>query len=109
MLRRFFPITSLIKGCLSWILRAIFAALLELIFPVAVNRVIDDFAKRQLEVDLIRLSGSTRHLCCQFLLSLRCHLLGHKLGINIETDMRKNCLIGFRSNPSVLTTTRRDI
>ena len=44
MLRRFFPITSLIKGCLSWIFGAIFAALLELIFPVAVNRVIDDLS-----------------------------------------------------------------
>ncbi|PJN55693.1 putative multidrug export ATP-binding/permease protein [Paenibacillus sp. GM2FR] len=91
MLRRFFSYYKPYKGL--FILDfccAIFAALLELIFPVAVNRVIDDLLP----------SGNWKWIlyACLGLLGIYVvssflHYVvtywGHKLGINIETDMRK--------------------
>lgn len=91
MLRRFFSYYKPYKGL--FILDfccAIFAALLELIFPVAVNRVIDDLLP----------SGNWKWIlyACLGLLGIYVvssflHFVvtywGHKFGINIETDMRK--------------------
>ncbi|MFJ7747908.1 ABC transporter ATP-binding protein [Peribacillus sp. NPDC097295] len=70
---------------------AVFIALLELIFPLAVNQVIDDLLPtnnwRIIILSCVGLLGI-------YLLSTGLHFVvtyyGHKLGINIETDLRKN-------------------
>ncbi|MEF2244432.1 ABC transporter ATP-binding protein [Paenibacillus sp. IITD108] len=69
---------------------AILAALFDLIFPVAVNYVVDDLLPSQnWQVILYACLG----LLAIYLVSSVLHYVvtyhGHKLGINIETDMRK--------------------
>ncbi|MGI2296265.1 ABC transporter ATP-binding protein [Paenibacillus sp. GXUN7292] len=69
---------------------AILAALFDLIFPVAVNYVVDDLLPSQnWRVILYACLG----LLAIYLVSSVLHYVvtyhGHKLGINIETDMRK--------------------
>jgi len=91
MLRRFFayyrPYRSLFIldfGC------AILAALLELAFPVAVNRVVDDLLPSG---NWIWILYACLGLLGVYIVSSALHYVvtywGHKLGINIETDMRK--------------------
>lgn len=80
---------------------AIAAALLELVFPLAVNRVVDDMLP----------SGNWKWILYSclgllgiYIVSAFMHFVvtywGHKLGINIESDMRKSCLIVYRSSLS---------
>ena len=69
---------------------AILAALFDLIFPVAVNYVVDDLLPSQnWRVILYACLG----LFAIYIVSSALHYVvtyyGHKLGINIETDMRK--------------------
>ncbi|MFD2117229.1 ABC transporter ATP-binding protein [Paenibacillus yanchengensis] len=69
---------------------AIVAALLELAFPLALNRVIDDLLPTgQWSIILFACFG----LLVIYVLSGALHFVvtyfGHKLGINIESDMRK--------------------
>ncbi len=91
MLRRFFayykPYKKLFMldfGC------AVFAGLLELAFPIAVQRVIDDLLPGG---DWQIILWACLGLLGVFLLSSFLQYIvtywGHKLGINIETDMRK--------------------
>jgi len=91
MLRRFFEYYRPYKGLFILDFTcAILAALLELVFPLALNRVIDDLLP----------SGNWRwilYACLGLLgiyvISAALHFVvtfwGHKLGINIESDMRK--------------------
>ncbi|NEW06781.1 ABC transporter ATP-binding protein [Paenibacillus sp. SYP-B3998] len=91
MFRRFFTYYRPYKGLFILDFTcAIFAALLELVFPVAVNRVVDDLLP----------SGNWKWIlyACLGLLgiyvvSAGLHYVvtywGHKLGISIESDMRK--------------------
>ncbi|MCE5169778.1 ABC transporter ATP-binding protein/permease [Paenibacillus profundus] len=91
MLRRFFAYYQPYKGLFILDFScAIIAALLELAFPLAVNRVVDDLLP----------SGNWKWILwgCLALLGIYviCSALhyvvtywGHKLGINIESDMRK--------------------
>lgn len=69
---------------------AVLAALLELVFPLALNVVIDDLLPG--ENWLLILYGCLGLLAI-FVVSSMMHYVvtyyGHKLGINIETDMRK--------------------
>ncbi|OPA81003.1 multidrug ABC transporter ATP-binding protein [Paenibacillus selenitireducens] len=91
MLRRFFDYYRPYKGLFILDFTcAILAALLELVFPLALNRVVDDLLP----------SGNWKwilYACLGLLgiyvISAFLHYVvtywGHKLGINIESDMRK--------------------
>lgn len=91
MLRRFFEYYRPYKGLFILDFScAIFAALLELAFPLAVNKVIDTLLP----------SGNWKWIFLACLTLLAIYLVssffhfvvtywGHKLGINIESDMRK--------------------
>ncbi|MCY9516959.1 ABC transporter ATP-binding protein [Paenibacillus apiarius] len=91
MLRRFFAYYQPYKGLfLLDFSCAIIAALLELAFPIAVNRVVDDLLP----------SGNWAWILWGCLVLLGIYIIcaalhyvvtywGHKLGINIESDMRK--------------------
>lgn len=109
MLRRFFAYYRPYKGLFILDFScAIAAALLELVFPLAVNRVVDDLLP----------SGNWRWILYSclgllgiYIVSAFMHFVvtywGHKLGINIESDMRKSFLTEFRSYLLIsLTTTR---
>lgn len=91
MLRRFFEYYRPYKGLFMLDFGcAIFAALLELAFPLAVNRVVDDLLPSgNWEIILYACMA----LLFVYVLSSVMHFVvtywGHKLGINIETDMRK--------------------
>ncbi|WP_438350469.1 ABC transporter ATP-binding protein [Paenibacillus sp. FA6] len=91
MLRRFFSYYQPYKGL--FILDfgcAVFAALLELVFPLAVNKVLDDYLPGgnwntiiwacAVLLGIYILSSALRYVVSYW---------GHMLGINIETDMRK--------------------
>lgn len=91
MLRRFFAYYRPYKGLFILDFTcAIFAALLELAFPLAVNRVVDDLLPSG-EWSWI-LYGCLALLGI-YIISAGLHYVvtywGHMLGINIETDMRK--------------------
>lgn len=91
MLRRFFAYYRPYKGLFILDFAcAIFAALLELAFPLAVNRVVDDLLPSG-EWSWI-LYGCLALLGI-YIISAGLHYVvtywGHMLGINIETDMRK--------------------
>ncbi|MFB6363507.1 ABC transporter ATP-binding protein [Paenibacillus elgii] len=91
MLRRFFAYYQPYKGLfLLDFSCAIIAALLELAFPIAVNRVVDDLLPSgKWEWILWGCLG----LLGIYAISAALHYVvtywGHMLGINIETDMRK--------------------
>jgi ATP-binding cassette subfamily B protein len=91
MLRRFFSYYRPYK----WLFIldfacAVFAALLELGFPLAVNQVVDKLLPSKnwtliLWACLGLLAIYLFNMCMQFVINY----WGHKLGINIETDMRR--------------------
>ncbi|MFD3257620.1 ABC transporter ATP-binding protein [Paenibacillus lentus] len=91
MLRRFFAYYRPYKALFILDFTcAIIAALLELAFPVAVNRVVDDLLPSgQWKWILYACLG----LLGIYVISAALHYVvtywGHKLGINIESDMRK--------------------
>ncbi|NUU63375.1 ABC transporter ATP-binding protein [Paenibacillus agri] len=91
MLRRFFAYYRPYKGLFILDFScAIAAALLELVFPLAVNRVVDDLLPSgNWKVILYSCLG----LLGIYVISSFMHFVvtywGHKLGINIESDMRK--------------------
>ncbi|WP_339319768.1 ABC transporter ATP-binding protein [Paenibacillus sp. FSL R10-2734] len=91
MLRRFFAYYRPYKGLFILDFScAIAAALLELVFPLAVNRVVDDLLPtgnwKWILYSCLGLLGI-------YIVSSFMHFVvtywGHKLGINIESDMRK--------------------
>lgn len=91
MLRRFFEYYRPYKGLFMLDFGcAIFAALLELAFPLAINKVVDELLPTgNWEIILYACIA----LLFVYVLSSFMHFVvtywGHKLGINIETDMRK--------------------
>ncbi|MHA6480691.1 ABC transporter ATP-binding protein [Paenibacillus sp. strain BS8-2] len=91
-LRRFFSYYKPYKGLFIVAFgSAIMAALLELTFPMAINVIIDDLLP---EGNWMSILWAGVILLGIYLLSSVFHFIvtyhGHKLGINIETDMRRN-------------------
>lgn len=89
---------------------AVGAGLLELAFPVAVNKFIDDLLPGQ-DWSLI-LIASVALLAIYALNTAMNYVVtywGHMLGINIETDMRKKCSIISRSSPSASSITIKPV
>lgn len=91
MLRRFFSYYRPYKGLFILDFAcAVFAALLELGFPLAVNQVVDKLLPSKnwtliLWACVGLLVIYVFNMCMQFVINY----WGHKLGINIETDMRR--------------------
>lgn len=91
MLKRFFAYYRPYKGLFMIDFGcAIIAALLELAFPLAVNKVIDDLLPGgEWRVILWACIGLLGIFLVSSFLNYVVTYWGHKLGINIETDMRK--------------------
>ncbi|WP_313894075.1 ABC transporter ATP-binding protein [Psychrobacillus sp.] len=91
MLKRFFSYYQPYKGLFILDFScAIIAAVLELAFPLAVNRVVDDLLPSS---NWNFILWGCLSLLGIYIISSALHYVvtywGHKLGINIETDMRK--------------------
>jgi ATP-binding cassette subfamily B protein len=91
-LKRFFSYYKPYKGLFIFAFgSAIMAALLELTFPIAINVIIDDLLPKGNWMSIL---WAGLILLAIYLLSSVFHFVvtyhGHKLGINIETDMRRN-------------------
>ncbi|MDB1708165.1 MULTISPECIES: ABC transporter ATP-binding protein [Enterococcus] len=91
MLKRFFryyrPYRSLFMLDFTC---AVFAGLLELAFPVAVNQVIDKIMpQNNFRLILLACLGLFLFYVINTLLQYIVVFYGHKLGVNIETDMRQ--------------------
>ncbi len=101
MLKRFFsyykPYKKLFMldfGC------AILAAVLELSFPVVVNRVIDDLLPSENWTLIVTVSLSLLFLyIVNTSLQYVVVYFGHKLGVNIETDMRRELYGHLQEQP----------
>lgn len=73
---------------------AILAALLELAFPLAVNRVVDDLLPSgQWSIILWACAGLLAIYIVSSVLQYIVTYWGHMLGVNIETDMRKQLFV----------------
>ncbi|WP_291290761.1 ABC transporter ATP-binding protein [Enterococcus sp.] len=69
---------------------AVFAGLLELVFPVAVNQVIDKIMpQNNFRLILLACLGLFLFYLVNTILQYIVVFYGHKLGVNIETDMRQ--------------------
>ena len=95
MLKRFFryyrPYRSLFMLDFTC---AVFAGLLELAFPVAVNQVIDKIMpQNNFRLILLACLGLFLFYVINTVLQYIVVFYGHKLGVNIETDMRQELLI----------------
>lgn len=79
---------------------AVFAGLLELAFPVAVNQVIDKIMPRK-EFRIILLACLALFLfyVLNTILQYIVVFFGHKLGVNIETDMRRELFAHLQTQP----------
>lgn len=79
---------------------AVLAGLLELAFPVAVNEVIDKIMPQR-EFRIILLACLTLFLfyILNTILQYIVVFFGHKLGVNIETDMRRELFAHLQSQP----------
>ncbi|WHA10011.1 ABC transporter ATP-binding protein [Enterococcus montenegrensis] len=79
---------------------AVLAGLLELAFPVAVNEVIDKIMPQK-EFRIILLACLTLFLfyILNTILQYIVVFFGHKLGVNIETDMRRELFAHLQSQP----------
>ena len=101
MLKRFFSYYKPYKklfildfGC------AILAAILELSFPVVVNRVIDDLLPSENWTLIVTVSLSLLFLyIVNTSLQYVVVYFGHKLGVNIETDMRRELYGHLQEQP----------
>ncbi|MGO2083053.1 ABC transporter ATP-binding protein [Vagococcus sp.] len=101
MLKRFFsyyrPYKSLFLldfGC------ATIAAILELSFPIIVNRVIDDIMpSRNLKLILVVCAALFGFYIINTALQYVVVFFGHKLGVNIETDMRDDLFQHLQKQP----------
>lgn len=70
---------------------AVLIAVLELVFPLAVNRIIDDLLPtNNWEYIIIACVALLAIYLLSTLLNFIVSYYGHKLGINIETDLREN-------------------
>ncbi|OMC87891.1 multidrug ABC transporter ATP-binding protein [Viridibacillus sp. FSL H7-0596] len=101
MLKRFFSYYKPYKGLFILDFScAIIAALLELAFPLAVNRVVDDLLPSG---NLAFILWACVGLFAIYIVSSALHYVvtywGHKLGVNIETDMRKELFTHIQKQP----------
>ncbi|MBK3495718.1 ABC transporter ATP-binding protein [Viridibacillus sp. YIM B01967] len=101
MLKRFFSYYKPYKGLFILDFScAIIAALLELAFPLAVNRVVDDLLPSG---NLAFILWACVGLFAIYIVSSFLHYVvtywGHKLGVNIETDMRKELFTHIQKQP----------
>lgn len=89
---------------------AVGAGLLELAFPVAVNKFIDDLLPGQdWPLILIACVALLGIYALNTAMNYVVTYWGHMLGINIETNMRKKCSIISRSSASGSSTTTKQV
>ena len=79
---------------------AVFAGLLELVFPVAVNQVIDKIMPRkEFRIILLACLALFLFFVLNTILQYIVVFFGHKLGVNIETDMRRELFAHLQTQP----------
>ncbi|MGK0606514.1 ABC transporter ATP-binding protein [Enterococcus gilvus] len=79
---------------------AVFAGLLELAFPVAVNQVIDKIMpKGEFRTILLACFALLLFYVLNTVLQYIVVFFGHKLGVNIETDMRRELFAHLQTQP----------
>lgn len=79
---------------------AVFAGLLELAFPVAVNEVIDKIMpQKEFRVVLMACLALFLFYVLNTILQYIVVFFGHKLGVNIETDMRRELFAHLQTQP----------
>lgn len=79
---------------------AVFAGLLELAFPVAVNQVIDKIMpKGEFRTILLACFALLLFYVLNTVLQYTVVFFGHKLGVNIETDMRRELFAHLQTQP----------
>lgn len=79
---------------------AVFAGLLELAFPVAVNQVIDRIMpQKEFRVVLMACLALFLFYVLNTILQYIVVFFGHKLGVNIETDMRRELFAHLQTQP----------
>ncbi|WP_312541304.1 ABC transporter ATP-binding protein [Enterococcus sp.] len=79
---------------------AVFAGLLELVFPVAVNRVIDQIMpQNNFRLIMLACLGLLFFYIINTVLQYVVVFYGHKLGVNIETDMRQELFRHLQTQP----------
>lgn len=79
---------------------AVLAGLLELVFPVAVNEVIDKIMpQKEFRIILMACCALFLFYILNTVLQYIVVFFGHKLGVNIETDMRKELFAHLQTQP----------
>ena len=79
---------------------ATLAAILELIFPVLVNRVIDDIMpSKNIQLIVVVCAGLLGFYVINTIFQYIVVYFGHKLGVNIETDMRNELFAHLQKQP----------
>lgn len=101
MLKRFFSYYRPYKGLFILDFTcAVFAGMLELAFPVAVNQVIDKIMpQKEFRVILLACFALFLFYVLNTLLQYIVVFFGHKLGVNIETDMRRELFAHLQTQP----------
>lgn len=101
MLKRFFSYYRPYKGLfLLDFSCAVLAGLLELAFPVVVNKVIDDLMpKGNFRLIAMACLGLLLFYILNTILQYIVVFFGHKLGVNIETDMRRELYAHLQTQP----------
>ncbi|MGG5373007.1 ABC transporter ATP-binding protein [Enterococcus sp. AZ196] len=101
MLKRFFSYYRPYKGLfLLDFTCAVFAGLLELAFPVAVNQVIDKIMpQKEFRVILLACFALFLFYVLNTVLQYIVVFFGHQLGVNIETDMRRELFAHLQTQP----------
>lgn len=101
MLKRFFRYYRPYKGLFILDFTcAVLAGLLELAFPVAVNEVIDKIMpQKEFRIILMACLALFLFYILNTILQYIVVFFGHKLGVNIETDMRKELFAHLQIQP----------
>lgn len=101
MLKRFFSYYRPYKGLFILDFTcAVFAGLLELAFPVAVNQVIDKIMpQKEFRIILLACLALFLFYVLNTILQYIVVFFGHKLGVNIETDMRRELFAHLQTQP----------
>lgn len=101
MLKRFFSYYRPYRGLFILDFTcAVFAGLLELAFPVAVNQVIDKIMpQKEFRIILLACLALFLFYVLNTILQYIVVFFGHKLGVNIETDMRWELFAHLQTQP----------
>lgn len=101
MLKRFFKYYRPYKGLFILDFTcAVLAGLLELVFPMAVNEVIDKIMpQKEFRIILMACCALFLFYILNTVLQYIVVFFGHKLGVNIETDMRKELFAHLQTQP----------